>query len=97
MGGDIEKNDEKKIRAGLLIDFSRALEAIAMVSEYGAIKYSEHGWLTIPNAQTRYLNAFWRHLLAMGKEMHDEESGFPHIWHAAWNLLAIIEKELRND
>lgn len=81
------KLDGGKIRADLLQDFSPALMAVAHVLDFGAKKYCDHGWTTVPNGVVRYRAAFWRHLLQDGV---DSDSGLPHLWHAAWNLLAVI-------
>lgn len=39
----------------------------------------------------------WRHLIAYqeGEEL-DEESGLPHLWHAACNMAFILEMESKN-
>ncbi len=82
------KLDTGKIRADLLEDFGPGLLKIAAICDYGAKKYSEKGWLEVPDAQKRYKAAFWRHLLA--GEGIDPESGLSHVWHCAWNLLAML-------
>ena len=91
------KYDDNKPLAGLVLeDFARALEAVVDVGTFGAKKYSEHGWLNVPNASDRYINAFYRHILAYGKkEYNDPESNQKHLAHAAWNLLAVLELEER--
>jgi len=86
------KLDAGKLQAGLLFDFRGALRAVAEVSDHGARKYSRGGWLSVPQAQERYTDALWRHLLAEGA---DADSGLDHLAHAAWNLLAILELRLR--
>lgn len=93
-----EKHDTGKPRTGLMIsDFSRALRAVAEVSTYGAEKYSPSGWLKVPDAPERYLDALYRHLLADCTEELDGESGLMHLAHAAWNLLALLEIHCRLD
>jgi hypothetical protein len=87
------KLDDGKLIAGeLLLSFPRAIRAIATIATYGAKKYSRHGFLSVPNAEVRYLDAMMRHLLAYGAgEIADRESGLPHLHHALWNIAAIIE------
>lgn len=85
------KDDAGKILAGVLGDFAKALEAVATVGTYGANKYTRGGWLSVPDAPQRYTDALWRHLLASNYESTDQESGLPHLHHALWNLLAIVE------
>lgn len=80
----------------MLQDFARALEAVATVTTFGAQKYSPSGWLAVPEAERRYTDAFCRHLLAgLRGEATDSESGLPHLAHAAWNVLAVLELQMR--
>lgn len=81
------KDDSQKILAGVLKDFAPALLQVAEVGTFGAKKYARGNWLKLDNAQERYEDALWRHLLQYGK---DPESGLDHLAHAAWNILAII-------
>lgn len=87
------KLDDGKPRVGLVItDFPLALLAVARVATFGAKKYSDHGWRQVPNAEKRYNDAMYRHLLAAARgEEFDPESGEPHLAHAAWSLLALLE------
>ena len=91
------KHDQGKPRVGLMVqDFSRALTEVAKVSTFGAEKYSPSGWVSVENAQERYTDALYRHLLASASEYADPESGLPHLAHAAWNVLAILELRQRD-
>lgn len=85
------KLDQGKIQAGILLQFGRALEAIAEVCTYGAGKYSRGGWQHVENGAERYTDAMMRHLLAEERSAEDEESGLAHAAHAAWNALARLE------
>jgi len=88
----------KPLAGELVLSFPRALEALVTVATYGAGKYSRHGFLQVPNAEVRYLDACMRHLLKYGQGEHlDPESGLPHIDHALWNVAAIVELGLRKD
>ena len=89
------KMDDGKVKAGVLADFSKALEAVAIVGTYGANKYTRNGWESVPNAVERYTDAKWRHLLAQSENMYDQESDLMHMAHEAWNALAILELTLR--
>ena len=90
------KLDSGKNRMSLvLMDFARALEEVSKVGTYGANKYTEHGWLRVPNGLERYSDAMFRHLFSETKEERDEESGILHAAHAAWNALARLELMLK--
>lgn len=92
------KHDTEKPRHGLvLLDFSRALDAVSAIGTFGASKYTDHGWLTVPQGHERYTSALLRHLCAEGRgELLDPESSLPHAAHAAWNALARLELALRD-
>lgn len=91
------KLDTGKPRCSLVLGaFANALLEVSRVGTFGADKYSDNGWLEVPNGQQRYADALHRHLLldASG-EVVDSESELSHKAHAAWNALAILELELR--
>ena len=90
------KHDQGKIMGQLLGDFSRALMGVANVGTFGAHKYTRGGWQTVVDAEQRYHDALWRHLLQANQEELDSESGISHLEHAAWNILAVIELRKRN-
>lgn len=87
------KLDAGKLRVGLMFaDFACALEAVAAVTTFGAQKYTASGWRIVPDGVARYTDALHRHLLAHhAGEITDAESGLPHLAHAAWNALAVLE------
>lgn len=89
------KLDAGKQQAGVLLDFSRALEAVADVGTFGANKYTRLGWASVPNGEQRYTDALMRHLLKMQREDIDPDSGLDHLAHLAWNCLAVLELRLR--
>lgn len=94
--GQGAKHDAGKALAGCLLDFSRALEGVAQVSTFGAQKYARGSWQTVPDARTRYFDAAMRHLLAHHSgEQFDKESGLPHLHHALWNWMAVVELDSR--
>lgn len=87
------KLDAGKPRVGLVVGgFAKALEEVAKVGTYGARKYTDNGWRTVPNGVCRYTDAMYRHLLyeAQG-EQYDPETKLLHAAHAAWNALARLE------
>ena len=91
------KDDKTKPMAGVLLDFSRALQIVVDVGTYGAKKYTRRGWEHVEDAETRYLDAMMRHLLAMDVDPDglDKETGLPHLAHVAWNALAVLELQAR--
>ena len=69
----------------------RALLEIAKVYTYGATKYSADNWRGGIKWR-RVMSAVQRHLVAwMDDEDLDQESGLPHLAHAAWGLIALLE------
>ena len=75
------KHDAGKVRwslipAGVMDDYLKVLE-------FGAVKYSEHNWQFVPDAQLRYYDAAMRHMEHWwrGGDV-DEESGLSHLAHA---------------
>lgn len=66
---------------------------VVKVATYGAKKYTDGGWLSVPNGIRRYRAAAIRHRIAMETEECDSESGLPHAWHVEWNLWAVYTLE----
>lgn len=65
--------------------------AIAWIRMYGNRKYGDpENWKTVE--PERYRDAMMRHLLAYISDPKsvDEESGYPHLWHAACNLAFLM-------
>ncbi|WP_416398108.1 dATP/dGTP diphosphohydrolase domain-containing protein [Allohahella sp. A8] len=86
------KHDTGKPRTGLMVDgFALALNEVAKVTTFGAEKYAPDNWRKVDNATSRYRDAVYRHLLASAHERNDSESGLPHLAHAAWGLLVLLE------
>lgn len=91
------KLDQGKNRLSLVIcGFARALHEVGLVGTFGANKYSDDGWVSVPDGERRYTDAMLRHLLreAAG-EVTDPETDLPHAAHLAWNALARLELALR--
>ncbi|PZO66163.1 MAG: hypothetical protein DI635_00620 [Pseudoxanthomonas suwonensis] len=71
----------------ILQGMPRAILAVAEVGAYGAAKYSENGWMQVPDGVARYTDAMFRHAVREGIEQHDAQ--------VAWNALARLELMLR--
>ena len=72
-----------------------ALGEVGKVAGFGGVKYERYNfakgykWSLSYDALHRHLMAFW------GGENTDEESGLPHLAHAAWHCLALMTFSLR--
>lgn len=104
------KLDGTKADASLLFDFSRALGQVALVGTYGRVKYTRGGWLKVSDGVTRYTAALLRHLFKIGQgEKFDQDPYYDtpegsqfkgrirHRAQVAWNALAALELELREE
>ena len=90
------KLDSTKVRLGLVLDgFTLSLNEVAKVGTFGAKKYSDYGFLSVPNGEERYTDAMLRHLLTL--EDVDGETGLLHDAAVAWNALARLEIRLRSE
>ena len=91
------KADKGKNRLSLVLGtMARAIEEVGKVGTFGAQKYSVDNWIKVDDAPRRYTDALFRHLLAdLRGESEDSESGLPHLAHAAWCALAILDLRLR--
>lgn len=86
-----QKNDQGKPRMSLLS--SSALEELAKVMSFGAVKYQDHNWRRgfkwsrLMDATLRHINAF------NGGNRKDPETNLTHLAHAMANLMMLIEFE----
>jgi hypothetical protein len=67
---------------------------IAEVRMYGNKKYGDpENWRSV--SPERYRDALMRHLLAYldDPDSADDESGLPHLWHAACNMAFLCEMD----
>lgn len=67
---------------------------IAKIRMYGNQKYGDpNNWKQV--SQERYRDALMRHLLLYldDPKSVDDESGLPHLWHAACNMAFLCEME----
>ena len=92
------KVDAGKPRVSMVLNqFPRALWEVSAVGTFGAEKYTEGGWLEVPNGFQRYEDAQYRHKLYRAAGEHvDQDSGLLHLAHEAWNSLAMLERFLRD-
>lgn len=90
------KDDGGKLRWDLLpLD---VVEKVVEVYTFGAQKYEPNSWQNLEDGLERYYAALLRHLCAWRKgEKIDEESKLNHLSHCAWNILALIYFETRNN
>lgn len=91
------KLDAGKLRPALVLGgFARALTAVTAVGTFGAAKYTDNGWTSVPNGEERYDDANLRHWLKeKSGEAVDQDSELEHAAHAAWNALARLDLMLR--
>lgn len=86
------KRDAGKTRPTLV--FPSLVRAVAAVRGYGVKTYSDpENWRQV--SHERYRDALYRHWLAYldDPEAVDDESGLPHLWHMACNIMFLIELE----
>ena len=91
------KDDSGKIRHELIdVEF---IEELSEVLTVGAQKYADNNWKNVKPFEDRYFAALLRHLFAWRKsqqEARDEETGLPHLAHAACCLMFLRWKEREN-
>lgn len=73
------------------------VEEIVKVLEFGAKKYERDNWKYVDGAQTRYLAAAFRHIIAYNQgQTTDQETGLSHLAHAGCCLLFLLSLEKTN-
>ena len=91
------KFDEQKPMLHLVPPlFTRVL---ARIFEYGVGKYWRDSWqgFSLEKAQEDLIPAAMRHIDQYREgEFLDKESGYPHLGHAAWNLLVVMWHEYKS-
>lgn len=90
------KYDKDKVRPTLFP--VEAIENILPVLEYGAQKYAVNNWrkaVDDPDGMQRYRDAFERHWMEYKKNpvSVDSETGIPHLYHAACNIIFLTSLE----
>lgn len=97
MAGNGKKFDSNKPMAGRVISvFPRAVMALGAVIRYGTKKYpNPNNWKENEDIENRYFDSLIRHeCKKFAGYDFDEETKLPHLVHAAWNAIAILEKYL---
>lgn len=85
------KDDSNKNQLDLLPVFP--LWEIGRVYSYGAVKYAPDNWRR-GISYRRIIAAVLRHLYKwLGGEQLDPESGLPHLGHAGFGILTLLEYE----
>ncbi len=68
-----------------------SVSEIVKVMTFGANKYGKANWKLLANCEERYFSAAMRHLEAwQSGQLNDEESGLPHLAHAACNIIFLL-------
>lgn len=85
-----------KIVAGVLHKFPKALEALALVSEFGAQKWDtsidSRAYITMEDGYQKHLESAGRHLVgAVYGKYNAADGGVMHLAQLAWRALAAIE------
>ena len=91
------KADHGKVRMHLITGgMARAITEVAKIGTFGAAKYTDNGWIAVPDGFRRYEDAQQRHAAKrhMG-ETNDSDSGLLHLAHEAWNCLAKLDLYIR--
>lgn len=71
------------------------LDQLAQVLTYGSHKYGDNNWQNVTPFNDRYYAAVMRHLQAdRAGEVHDPESGLPHLTHALASVAFLLWHQL---
>jgi hypothetical protein len=86
------------IYQGFIQYFPRAIEAVALISQFGKDKYGTWGgWLGVEDGMNRYMDAKCRHMIDEAKgELSAPDSEMLHAAHEAWGAMAKLELFLRD-
>lgn len=98
--GTGKKYDKGKPMVGTLCNvFPRALMGVGACIEFGTHKYPKpDNWKLVEGAFKRYQDSMMRHYLKFQSgEIKDSETGLNHLFHMAWNALAITELYLMDN
>lgn len=93
------KLDAGKPRPSLVLGgFARALMAVTRIGTYGAVKYTDNGWMEVSDGINRYDDAKLRHWLTEKSGIEcDADTQELHAAHEAWNALARLDLLIRNN
>jgi len=91
------KFDNKKSNLAILFDTAKALNKVADVMSYGAIKYDRKNWNKCDDKE-RYISASLRHISEyLQDNMIDDESNIEHLAHSICSLLFVLEMDLERE
>lgn len=95
MGQSFTKHDAGKPRMTLVPTILK--RAVATIMTFGANKYGVDNWKECSYEELwRYKDALERHWDSyLDGQWLDDESGQPHLWHAATNMAMLIWHENR--
>jgi len=86
------KHDTGKQRYDLIP--ADALDKFVEVLTFGSEKYGDNNWRLVDSMDERYFAALMRHMWAWKRgETFDEESGLPHLAHAACCVMFMLDEE----
>lgn len=91
-----KKFDTGKLRYDLIPP--KMMEGLAEVLTFGAAKYGDNNWRAMKEEDLyRTVAATMRHFEAYRSgEIHDPESGMPHLWHVMANITFLNEIDTAN-
>lgn len=88
------KDDSGKAPWTLLMrGCGKALSQVVAVLQFGALKYAPDSWQRVPDAETRYRDALYRHLAEIeqhGSQSVDPETDLLHWSHVACNAMFLL-------
>lgn len=89
MNTEGKKYDAGKVAYALIPQI--ILRGVARVLTFGAVKYEDDSWQSVPDALRRYRSAAERHFHAViiDGELKDPESGIEHAWHYLTNHMFV--------
>ena len=76
-------------KSGVQMISPHFVEGIGNVLTYGAKKYAKNNWMR-GMSQTEVFGGILRHLFAWFRGEDKDESGMPHLWHAACGLMFLV-------
>lgn len=92
---EFKKKTTGKLRV-LLLPMD-ALTRVVRVLEHGASKYGDNNWRNAGSSEV-FIEAALRHIMKhVSGEKWDDESGLPHLHHAAASILLAVAMAIKED
>lgn len=86
-----DRYNKGKPQLSYVMEFPNAVKGVSLVAEFGAIKYARNNYKS-GLKHVEIIDSLLRHMSDyMAGEDVDPESGLPHVFHIAWNGLALAE------